>query len=86
MGLDIRLPMGMLFGILGLLLTGFGAVSERRIYERSLGLNVNLAWGIALLVFGIVMLVLGSRANAMQRPGKSASEAQTQGAKRRHER
>jgi len=85
MGLDIRLPMGMLFSILGLLLAGFGAVSERRIYERSLGLNVNLAWGIALLAFGIVMLVLGSRAHAIQRPGKSTSEAQTQAAKGRHD-
>lgn len=85
MGLDIRLPMGVLFGILGLLLAGFGVVSERRIYERSLGLNVNLAWGVALLAFGIVMLALCSRANAMQRRGRSTSEAENQAAKGSHD-
>jgi hypothetical protein len=30
-------------------------------YERSLGINVNFDWGIALLAFGIVMFLLGRR-------------------------
>jgi hypothetical protein len=59
MGLDIRLPIGGLFSILGLLLAGYGLVSDRGIYVRSLGINVNLWWGVALLVFGLVMIVLG---------------------------
>jgi hypothetical protein len=59
MGLDIRLPIGGLFSILGLLLAGYGLVSDRGIYVRSLGINVNLWWGVALLVFGVVMIVLG---------------------------
>lgn len=66
MGLDIRLPVGLLFTTLGLLLAGFGAVSEKSIYERSLGLNVNLAWGTVLLIFGIIMVVLSNRAHAKQ--------------------
>lgn len=66
MGLDIRLPLGLLFSSLGVLLTGFGALSEKGIYQRSLGLNVNLAWGTVLLVFGLVMVLLGRRANAVQ--------------------
>lgn len=61
MNLDIRLPIGMLFSILGLLLAGYGAVSDRAIYQRSLGFNVNLVWGLALLAFGVFMLVLGRR-------------------------
>jgi hypothetical protein len=70
MGLDIRLPIGMLFTVLGLLLTVFGAFSDRALYERSLGINVNLAWGVVLLAFGIVMLLLGRRGMAAARAKK----------------
>lgn len=64
MGLDIRTPIGQMFTILGLLLTGYGLVSDKAIYARSLGINVNLWWGLVLLVFGGVMLFLGSRRRA----------------------
>ena len=60
MGLDIRTPIGLMFGLFGLLLVGYGLLtSGSDIYQRSLGLNVNLAWGAVLLVFGGVMLWLG---------------------------
>jgi hypothetical protein len=62
MHLDIRLPIGMLFAVVGLLMAGYGALSDRAIYERSLGYNVNLIWGLVLLAFGAVMFVLGRRA------------------------
>jgi hypothetical protein len=61
MGLDIRLPIGLLFSVIGLLLVGFGAFGDKEIYRRSLGLNVNLDWGLVLLVFGLIMLILGRR-------------------------
>lgn len=61
MGIDVRIPIGLLFTIVGLILAIFGAVSDRAIYERSLGINVNLGWGLVLLAFGIVMLLLGRR-------------------------
>lgn len=61
MGLDIRLPIGGLFTILGLLLAGYGLGSNPSIYQRSLGINVNLLWGLVLLVFGMVMILLGRR-------------------------
>jgi hypothetical protein len=61
MGLDIRLPIGLMFTILGLLLTGYGLLGDKSIYQRSLGININLWWGLALLLFGIVMLLLGRR-------------------------
>ncbi len=62
MGLDIRTPIGLMFGIFGLLLTGYGlATNGSPIYERSLGQNLNLGWGAVLLVFGGVMLWLGRR-------------------------
>ena len=61
MGLDIRLPIGFLFAIFGVLLIAFGLGSDKAIYARSLGININLEWGIVMLLFGAVMLVLGKR-------------------------
>jgi hypothetical protein len=61
MGLDIRLPIGGLFTVLGLLLAGYGLASEKALYERSLGINVNLEWGLVMFIFGVIMVVLGRR-------------------------
>ena len=58
MKLDLRLPIGMMFSIFGAMLAVFGLVSDRTIYDRSLGINVNLWWGLVLLAFGLVMLAL----------------------------
>jgi len=60
-GIDIRLPIGLVFALVGILLTAFGAASNRAIYQRSLGVNVNLYWGLVLLAFGLVMVLLGRR-------------------------
>jgi len=46
-----------MFTILGVLLAGWGLLSDSAIYQRSLGINVNLWWGLLLLVFGVLMLV-----------------------------
>jgi hypothetical protein len=60
MGLDIRIPIGLMFGILGLLLAGYGLLGDRSVYERSLGININLIWGTVLIVFSGFLLFLGS--------------------------
>jgi hypothetical protein len=60
-GLDIRLPIGLLFSVFGLLLVGYGLLSDPAIYARSLGFNVNLGWGLVLLAFGTSMLALWRR-------------------------
>jgi hypothetical protein len=54
--LDLRLPLGLLFGVIGLLLTAYGAASDRSIYQVSLGINVNVWAGLGMLVFGLLML------------------------------
>ncbi len=56
--MDIRFPIGLMFVVLGVLLTGYGLVSDPQIYERSLGVNINLIWGLALLVFGSGLVLL----------------------------
>lgn len=61
MNLDLRLPIGLMFAIFGALLTVFGLVADKAIYARSLGINVNLWWGLVLLAFGLVMLGLARR-------------------------
>ena len=61
MRLDIRLPIGLLFSICGILLVVFGVLSNPQLYERSLNINVNLWWGLAMLLFGIIMFLLGRR-------------------------
>ncbi len=58
MGLDIKVPIGLMFTIMGLLLTIFGLATagNAEMYERSLGININLWTGLAMLLIGIVML------------------------------
>jgi len=55
MGLDIRWPIGLMFTLIGVLLAGFGVV--HRAESVSLGININLIWGVVLLGFGVFMLV-----------------------------
>jgi hypothetical protein len=70
MGLDIRWPIGLLFSLVGVLLVVFGLASgsDAELYRRSLGINVNLRWGIVLLVFGGFMLLMAWRAGRSQKP------------------
>ena len=57
--LDVRWPIGTLFVTLGLLLTGYGLATAGNTeqYARSLSVNVNLWWGLVMLVFGLVLLL-----------------------------
>lgn len=59
MGLDIKIPIGLMFTILGVILTIFGiaTASNVELYQKSLGININLWTGLLMLVFGIMMLI-----------------------------
>lgn len=59
--MDIRVPIGLMFVVIGVLLTGYGLLSDPQIYERSLGTNINLIWGLTLAVFGAGLLLLARR-------------------------
>jgi hypothetical protein len=56
MSLDLRVPIGLLFAALGALLAVYGLVSDPAIYQASPGINVNLWWGVVLVLFGGAML------------------------------
>lgn len=71
MSLDIRVPTGGLLVLLGGILTVYGLVTGRtspEMYARSLGININLWWGMALGVFGMAML-LWARWESRGKPG-----------------
>jgi threonine/homoserine/homoserine lactone efflux protein len=55
---DIRIPIGLMFSILGILITVFGfvTISNGEMYQKSLGINVNIVMGALMLVFGLLML------------------------------
>ena len=55
MGLDIRWPIGLMFTLIGVLLTGYGALNSAG--SQSMEININLVWGVVLLVFGVAMLI-----------------------------
>ena len=62
MGLDVRLPLGLMFVTIGLLLTGYGALAA-----ETAGAGLNVGWGLVLLAVGALMLWLARR-SARSRP------------------
>lgn len=69
MGLDIRLPIGLMFTTVGVLLVIAGfAYSDPETLKRSLGINVNLWWGLGLVIFGGLMLFFALRAAKNKAP------------------
>ena len=77
MGLDIRIPIGVMFGIFGAIIAVFGLVSDQQIYvKHSLGININLWWGLALILFAAIMLALAARARTRHRNEQSSHPPQ----------
>jgi uncharacterized membrane protein len=79
-GLDIRMPIGGLFVVLGLLIGGYGLATagDAAHYAKSLSLNVNLWWGLVMLGFGLIMLIAAVRTHrlASVRPALQTPEGQ----------
>lgn len=61
MNFDLRLPLGLIFSLLGVMLVAYGIFGDHAVYARSLGIDVNQDWGAVLLVFGAAMLALAIR-------------------------
>ena len=58
MTLDICWPIGIMFSLVGAMMAVFGLMTKasEEMYKRSLDININLWWGLVLLVFGGLML------------------------------
>ncbi|MCU0785425.1 MAG: hypothetical protein MUF81_15515 [Verrucomicrobia bacterium] len=61
MNFDLRLPIGIMFSFYGVVLVLYGLLGDKAQYARSLGININLVWGMGLPVFGALMLILARR-------------------------
>jgi len=55
--LDLKLPIGSLLCFYGLLLSLYGLLTKPQMYQRSLGININLIWGILMLIVGGAFLL-----------------------------
>ena len=62
MNFDLRLPLGLMFTLFGAILSVYGLITDAALYGKSLGLNINLGWGLVMLAFGTVMLGFALRA------------------------
>jgi LPXTG-motif cell wall-anchored protein len=60
---DIRLPIGLMFSILGLIISAYGlfTASDTEMYTKSLGININIIMGAVMLIFGLAMLYFARR-------------------------
>jgi protein-S-isoprenylcysteine O-methyltransferase Ste14 len=78
MGLDIRWPIGLMFSLVGAMLLVCGVItgSDVEMYKRSLGININIYWGLLLLVFGGSMLFMAMRAAKAAQDEQPAQPAQ----------
>ena len=73
MGLDLRIPLGLMFLLLGAIMLVWGVLTMHDpMYARSLGDNVNIGWGSIMFAFGLLMFLLGRRAR-----GRAPLRAQT---------
>jgi hypothetical protein len=80
MGLDIRIPLGLVFLLIGGIMGVFGLAThgDATLYQKSLGININLVWGSLMFAFGAIMFFFGKRhkapaaANAPADPGPAA--------------
>ena len=63
MGLDIRIPLGLIFLVTGGLISIYGFITRGNdlIYAKSMGINMNLYWGLIMFIFGLIMFLVGRR-------------------------
>ncbi|HEY6328636.1 MAG TPA: hypothetical protein VI756_04810 [Blastocatellia bacterium] len=80
MGLDVRLPIGAMFAAAGLLLAVYGIITNNdpQAYEKSLSIDINLWWGLVMLVFGLIFLLMGIAGRKTHRRGVAGQREEAQ--------
>ncbi len=76
MNIDLRIPTGMMFTLIGAVLMAFGLSTKGNaaMYAQSLGIDANLWWGLVLMIFGLILVPMGRR-------GQTAIEKRNQQSK-----
>ncbi|MDQ6664919.1 MAG: hypothetical protein M3Z23_11050 [Acidobacteriota bacterium] len=64
MGLDIRLPIGLMFSIFGVIVGAYGMFADPAMNQRALGINIDMWWGICSLIMGVILLLACRRKKA----------------------
>jgi hypothetical protein len=64
-----------MFTLIGAMLVVYGLISRPEIYERSFSMNVNLIWGVVLVVFGCSMLWFGRHRESSRRERRHRASA-----------
>jgi hypothetical protein len=66
--IDIRYPIGLLFTIIGslLLIYGISTLHKIELYQKSLGVDINIWAGVLMSIFGVIMLLLSKGAREKQ--------------------
>lgn len=79
--IDIRLPIGGLFSVLGVMLVGYGLVTHgNEMYVvKSLGYNINIWWGLVMLAFGATMLFFGIKAGGAKNDAAADKQGERSG-------
>lgn len=67
MYLDVRVPIGVLFCLIGVVVVGYGAMTIGDPAARPTGIAINLVWGGVMFAFGAVMLVLAANASRKEK-------------------
>jgi membrane-bound ClpP family serine protease len=67
--IDLKVPLGILLTFYGLVLTLYGIFTGPEFYQKSFGVDLNLIWGIAMLVIGIFLLILAFVTRAKKKHG-----------------
>ena len=67
MKLDVRSPIGAMFSLYGIILTCYGLLGDQSVAIKRTGMNANVVWGLTLVAFGAVMLVLVLRSHMAER-------------------
>jgi len=80
MNLDLRVPMGLMFLLVGVILFAYGLQPHAAdFYAKSLDINVNRDWGAVLAVFGLTMYIFGTRSQRrIAAKGNAAPTTKTQ--------
>ncbi len=86
MGLDIRIPLGLIFLLIGGLMSIYGLFTGNSspIYEKSMGININLIWGSLMFAFGLIMFLIGRRQKWQDDPVNPRPWEQNKGNAPRH--
>jgi hypothetical protein len=84
MGLDIRLPIGLMFLVMGVLLVIYGLMTGGdSMYNLSLNININLWWGLAMSLFGLILFVFARKGGQDKVKSQSAEGIATEERERR---